>query len=579
MRKNMFFVLVVLTMVISCSVVLGATSNPAVLSISLVNQDPDPGVAGEVVEVRIGFLNVGGDVAKNLIAELSPEYPFELVSGETSTRDVGTLGAYQEEENMKIIKYKIRIDEDAKAGTYDLDLKYYESGTAAIKTKTLSIDVKNKETSNVIYVDKTSLIPGEQTDLSFSVHNVGNAPLRDVTFSWESEDQLILPVGSDNTRYIDSVAIGQKAELDYTVIADSEAEPGLYQLDLYLSYKDPLSGVTQQAHTVAGMFIGGQADFEITYSETLEGESLISIVNSGSNPASSVSMTVPAQDSWDIIGSGTYIIGNLDKGESSDVSLTVKPKGEGNEPLQVKIAYTDTFGSRRTIIEELYLNPERLTFGETDFDVVFSESSNGETSFSIANIGRNPAYSVSVIVPSQMGWAVSGSNSVIIGNLNNGDYTIASFSITANGGSMGGWSNASARSSADVQDRMRQRGLMEGNNTLSGARQNMNLSMTGFNANEIQINIAYTDTVGQRNVVEKRVPLQLMGGGGNATSMAAFGAGRTRTTTAQQPGFLSKYKYYLIGLIILVAAMVGYGKYRRRKMHDPGFGLLGKKRR
>ena len=67
--------------------------------------------------------------------------------------------------------------------------------------------------------------------------------------------------------------------------------------------------------------------------------------------------------------------------------------------------------------------------GETDFDVAFSGSANGQTSFSVSNIGSVGASSVTVNIPKQLGWRVSGSDSAIIGNLDKGDYTIASFNL------------------------------------------------------------------------------------------------------------------------------------------------------
>jgi len=69
--------------------------------------------------------------------------------------------------------------------------------------------------------------------------------------------------------------------------------------------------------------------------------------------------------------------------------------------------------------------------GATDFDVAFMEKSpTGAYTFSISNIGNNGANSVKVSVPLQENWTVTdGSDSVILGNLQKGDYTIADFSL------------------------------------------------------------------------------------------------------------------------------------------------------
>ena len=89
--------------------------------------------------------------------------------------------------------------------------------------------------------------------------------------------------------------------------------------------------------------------------------------------------------------------------------------------------------------------------GSTDFDVSFSESSQGQTSLSVANVGNNIAYAVKVSIPEQDGYKVSGSSSTIVGNLEKGDYTIASFNVEstqAQGGNAGTQSGSTKSSVA-----------------------------------------------------------------------------------------------------------------------------------
>jgi uncharacterized repeat protein (TIGR01451 family) len=54
----------------------------------------------------------------------------------------------------------------------------------------------------------------------------------------------------------------------------------------------------------------------------------------------------------------------------------------------------------------------------------------GTYTFSVSNIGNNGANSVKVSVPLQENWTViDGGNSVVLGNLAKGDYTIADFNL------------------------------------------------------------------------------------------------------------------------------------------------------
>ena len=67
MKKSVIFVLVFL---ISALMVNAAVSDTKAITINLVNQDPDPAVAGDIVEIRLGVENKGGVSAENLIIEL-----------------------------------------------------------------------------------------------------------------------------------------------------------------------------------------------------------------------------------------------------------------------------------------------------------------------------------------------------------------------------------------------------------------------------------------------------------------------------------------------------------------------------
>ena len=173
---------------------LGNLADTTVLSISLVNYDPNPAMAGNVVEARIGVENIGSMDITDLMLEVVPEYPFQLVSGETAIKSIGIIQGYEEGStaNIKIIKYRMLINKDTPAGSYELKVKYYESGSTSAAQKSLSLDVKNRDSAEVIHIDTTALVPGKQTSMKFTINNVGSAPLSDLTFHWENTDNCLL---------------------------------------------------------------------------------------------------------------------------------------------------------------------------------------------------------------------------------------------------------------------------------------------------------------------------------------------------------------------------------------------------
>lgn len=449
MKKTMLPVLIILVLMACTPAVNAALAGSTVLSVSLANYDPNPAIAGNPVEVRIGIQNIGGTTTNDLMMEVVPEYPFELVPGENAVHDVGIVQEYQADStaNIKIVTYKMQINKNAPAGSYELKVMYYEKGSTGMTKKSLYLDVKSKETAQVIHIDKSILVPGKQSSLKFTINNLGNAPLRDLTFNWDNDQNIILPVGSDNTRYIKYIDIGNGTDLEYQVIADTNAQPGLYKLNLHLSYDDSFSNQTKTISTFAGVYVGGG----------------------------------------------------------------------------------------------------------TDFDIAFSDNANGIMSFSVANIGSNPANSVSVVIPEQPGWSVSGTNSVIIGNLNKGDYTVASFKLQSSISNMSS-QNRVARNNSNSQGRPMQR-------SMNGS--------TNSSSDTMLVQIAYTDTMGERTVVQKEVKIGLQ----NVASADGLTGSEGRRGAVPQASVFSTYMWYFIGIAVLLVGFVGYKKYTSRKLIDPDFKI------
>ncbi|MCH8328941.1 MAG: hypothetical protein IIB81_00945 [Nanoarchaeota archaeon] len=376
--KRIFILSLVLLLLIN---VVNAQSESPNVKITLLNQNPDPARAAEIVELRFMIENIGDGQAENVELEIVPEYPFSLVEGYEALQNIGTLYAYQQEKNSLTLRYKLRIDKDAVKGQHVLKLRSrYDNQVWG--TVSYNVEVTSKEFAQIIYLDKAKLDPGKETEMTFTITNIGNAPLQNMIFSWSEANGIILPVFSDDTKYVKYLDVGDSAELLYTVVADVNAQPGLYQLDLTLKYES-LETEGTEINTKAGVFVGGETDFEVSFSESSQGQTSLSVANTGNNPALSVSVKIPEQNNFRVIGSTSSIIGNLDKGDYTIVSFQIAPRGSfgdtaanregqrqrpqwgqdqghnvgnggerfsgGSNNLDVVIEYTDTTGERRSI--------------------------------------------------------------------------------------------------------------------------------------------------------------------------------------------------------------------------------------
>ncbi len=424
MKRMLLFLLLILSPVAHAAAASDYVDATGV-SVDIISQTPNPARPGETVELTLSVQNFGNEDLKNIVLTAQPEYPFSQVSGESLTKTISYLNARQDDDDAATVKLKLKVDSDVPAGTYELDIVTTDS-SGATKTTTLDIEVRGKEYAQVVTISKSNIDFATEEQLDFVVTNTGSSPLKNMKISWEDSTGTILPVYSDNTKYISYLAANQSVTVSYIVMADVNADPGLYQLDVTLEVEDYNSNVSTIS-TKAGLFVGGG----------------------------------------------------------------------------------------------------------TDFDVAFSDNSDGEVSFSIANVGNNEAYSVKVSIPEQDGYTVSGSSSTIVGNLEKGDYTIASFTVSQQGaGGMPGDTS----------------GGPGGNTAASAASTSTNLT-----ANEdLTVLIEYTDSAGQRNTVEKSVELSQ-----SSSATAATGPGAQSQSSSS-----SSYTYIVLAAIVLAS---GYVVYHRRK--------------
>ncbi len=420
MKRMLLFILLILSPIAHASAATYVDASG--LSVDIISQTPNPARPGETVELTLSVQNFGNEDLKNIVVTAQPEYPFSQVDEESLTKTISYLNARQDDDDAATVKFKFKVASDVSAGTYELDIVTTDS-SGTTKTTTLELEVRGKEYAQIVTISKSSIDFATEEQLDFAITNTGSSPLKNMQISWVDSTGSILPVYSDNTKYINYLAANESVTVSYMVMADVNADPGLYKLDITLEVEDYNSNVSTIS-TTAGLFVGGG----------------------------------------------------------------------------------------------------------TDFDVAFSDNSDGEASFSIANIGNNEAYSVKVSIPEQDGYTVSGSSSSIVGNLEKGDYTIASFAVSQQGAG-GITDNANGGQGGDAIS--------------SAASTNVSTN------NDLKVLIEYTDSAGQRNSVEKSVQLSL-----NSTSSAM-------NTSPSSPNYVS----IILVLVILASGYVVY--YRRKHGENP----------
>jgi len=378
-----------------------------ILNINKVNQDPDPAIAGDVFDLRISIENDGGQGEGDFIVEIEPSYPFEEVEGEDLTQEIGIINGYEDGNDAIVAKFKLRVSEDATEGDYPIEVHIYKKGEDANSgyTKEITVTVGNEESAEVaLNVDE--LVPGEKTNVTFTIKNTGSAPIKNLEFSWEAEDGAILPLGSGNVKTISYIGVSKSADITYTVLASTDVDPGIYELTMTLNYDNSLNNSKEESTHVAGISVLGKTDFEITYSGESSGEYSFTIMNVGKSGADSVILSVPEQDVWSVSGVSTSIIGNLDDGDYTFSNFELTKTKNIDSPVIMEITYTSSEGDRVTLQKEVEIYSEtsstsNITSGNTQF------SANGGPSGGPQNPIQNIANSITSAIPYVIGGLVA----------------------------------------------------------------------------------------------------------------------------------------------------------------------------
>ncbi len=358
-----------------------ASDSGSGIFVKLLNQKPDPVKAGEDLELNIAIENQGDKALDNYYVQVITSYPFKEYPDESLIKKVGTIlpytsyGTSKSSDGLVVLKFKLKVEDNIKEGTYPLDIRVYREGYQQQGfTKTVYVKVDSQANAEISSINVENLVPGQKTELVFGIKNVGKSNLRNVMFSWESTDDIILPVGSGNAKYIDSVKVGETVNVSFDVISDVNTVPKLYKINLNLVYDDveALQKITEagtvetnkrrEVNSKAGIYVGGNTEFDISFYEFNNDESTFNIANIGSNDANSVVIHLIEDDILKIEGTSSIVIGNIKKGSYTSADFKLKNLGNVEKHnVTFVVKYTDTIGNRQSFNKTLELNMNILS--------------------------------------------------------------------------------------------------------------------------------------------------------------------------------------------------------------------------
>jgi hypothetical protein len=277
----------------------------------------------------------------------------------------------------------------------------------------------------LINQDPATAQPGEYVDLKFKISNQGLESAEDTSIELVESYPFSLDPDVSASRELGDLraaAIGDDAYIvEYRVRVDENAVESENEISLKYTTGDEDFSVTRD-FDISVDDVG--TDFELSAGKVSASSIPVNLDNIGDKPAESVHVVLPDQSGIIKEGLETRVVGPLESGENKVVDFAVSNISVGDS-YRFEIHYTDVNGVRRELVRDIEIG----TFPVDPVQVTIQTATLSDTTFAVSNTGSEQISSVTTQIQGDIN--ISGSRTQVLGNLNSGDYTLATFDLTS----------------------------------------------------------------------------------------------------------------------------------------------------
>ena len=418
--------------------------------------------------------------------------------------------------------------------------------------------------------------PGTNGYFEVKISNIGTGTVDSIDITTRIYDPKIIESKGNWDIAVGDLDSGSSTTLLYEYKISDDANPGLYQI--VFTVETDNTGTDIRQTQIIKVEDNSKLDIVSVYPRSIdigtESTVTFTIENNGGSAVNNVLFTWLDNSSYilPIGGDNRYNIDSISSYNSTNLSIDVfaDPScAAGIYPLSITLQYYDKTGTLERVSSQVGLQ----IGGGTDFEVVVEDSSSSSTTLAVSNVGANTASSVIIKIPEQPNFTTTSSGYANIGNLDAGDYTLATFSLSQTNSNSNS-SSVMPGSSGDFNFSQRPFGdssTMK-NRDFSDIPDFMNrTNPSGMNAmssgSTLLVEISYTDLFGIRRTVQKEVTMSST----SSTSMASTSFNFDRSngqfpgqTEESSSGLDSGTMYILIGVIgiILVISIIKFDKIK-----------------
>ncbi|NCP72205.1 hypothetical protein GW835_02310 [archaeon] len=356
-KKYMLIVLVLLTMIL-IKPIYANDLDVVKLSANLQNQDPDPAVPGEYLELRFNVYKTGNNSAENIQFYLDVEHPLSFDLSDTPDRNISLWKGQSGDDWYYTLYYKVLVDSLALEGDYEISLRYKYNDIDVWNIEKFNIRVDNKEVPNFVFgnllTTPRKLLSGqEEAKIDIDLLNIGKGDAENVIL------EVNLPEGFNPTyAYSDRINLGnidasQNKTGSIYLDIDDEIKSGIYQAKVKVKYIEESDSKKElkEKEMILEIPVKAKPYLKVTSQEVLNetktifpGQTIdikINVKNFGDKDAESVSLRVLKDSShpFDLVEKSDFI-GNLESLQEGEavISIEVDPNANLKEyKLNVEI--------------------------------------------------------------------------------------------------------------------------------------------------------------------------------------------------------------------------------------------------
>ncbi len=364
-----------LSLFVLCTIALSMAGPAAAQAIAtdslatvLTKQNPYPVEPGQVVDIEVSLQNDGYGEAQNMILEINPKSPFTLLPDQERTKAFSRIAA----RDHVTASYKLYVDKNAISNNYELEFKFYQTGSEVQKTDEVLVQVQGepKLALDRIETDPADMGPGDAVAITVYIKNVGSGAASQIQAGLVSNTTLILPVLSGGLSYINSIRPGEAGIATFRMSIDNAAEYQTYPSTLAIGYQDE-SGTAQTASFVVGLPVRGRPVIEILSAKMESSDFKVDIENIGTANAKALKVL--------LIQGGSVV----DSAIASEL-----------RPAKSKTIRFAGFEQGQAMVNISYLDESNQPFSE-EYPVSITASASGEQG---GNGGLSPLVPVLIVV-------------------------------------------------------------------------------------------------------------------------------------------------------------------------------------